>query len=195
MQPKDKYSLMLETYSNPTKMKIILLLAENEEMTVTQMASHIAVSRSNLYHFVKQMVKDGILNNPSVRPKDNYVEKYHSLNQDFFSTIQLEALRDHFNTMSTDEIRNLFRSLMMGYSFNFMMLADKLGNAESETLEKFKEAYMNHNAIVINSYTHMGNYPLVEEYLRKAMEEFEKPSADLKDNPRLRIMILSLPYI
>jgi predicted transcriptional regulator len=64
MEKTDIYKKMLETFSNHTKMKIIMLLAENGEMTVTQMAPHLDLGRSNLYHFVRQMVNDGMLKNP-----------------------------------------------------------------------------------------------------------------------------------
>lgn len=195
MNSKDKYEVLIDTYSNQTKMKIIFLLAENEEMTVTQMSSHIDVSRSNLYHAVKQMVQNGILKEPSVRPKDNYVEKFYSLNQEFFGTIDWENLAGSFGTLSTEQVRNLFRSVLMSYAFNLMMLSEKLEYTDPETIDNLKSSFINQAAITLYSSTHVGSYPKAEEHLKKVMDEFGKPSIPADDRPRLRIMILSLPYI
>lgn len=195
MEPEDKYKLLIDTYSNQTKMKIIFLLADEAEMTVTQMASHIDVSRSNLYHFVRQMVDDGILTKPSVRPKDNYVEKYYRLNPEFFNTLEWEHLAQQFTDLSAENFRSLYRSVLISYSFNLMLLAEKVESADSQTLEQLKDSFLKREAISVYSSTHIGGYPRVEEHLREAMDCFEKPPVPSDDNPRLRILILTVPYI
>jgi DNA-binding MarR family transcriptional regulator len=71
----DIYKILLNTLENPTKLSIVLLLSHRDKMTVTQMSKVVRVSRANLYHFVGQMVKDGLLSKPEAIVKKNYVEK------------------------------------------------------------------------------------------------------------------------
>ena len=67
------YDLLFKTLSNPTKASILMLLAMKDRLTVTQMAKHIKVTRSNLYHFVGEMVEDGLLSKPQVVVKKNHI--------------------------------------------------------------------------------------------------------------------------
>ena len=71
MAKQDIFANLMRTFRNPTKMSIIFLLTENGKMTVTQMAEQVNVTKANLYHFVKEMVNDGIVLRPEVRVKKN----------------------------------------------------------------------------------------------------------------------------
>jgi hypothetical protein len=51
------------------------------------MSKVVRVSKANLYHFVNQMVKDGLLSKPEAHIKKNYVEKYYRLKENFFEAI------------------------------------------------------------------------------------------------------------
>src|SRR5712691_8276822 len=87
MSKRDVYKILLSTLGNSTKLSIVFLLSHNDRMTVTQMAKHVGVTKANLYHFVSQMVKDGLLSKPEAVVKENYVEKYYRLAPKLFESI------------------------------------------------------------------------------------------------------------
>ncbi len=138
MDPLERFDIISKTYSNPTKIGIILLLLENNRMTVTQMEKYLGVSRSNIYHFTGQMVADGILNEPEVVPKKNYVEKYYTLNVDMIE-FKEEDWEEGFNTMSIDALRLMLSSALLGYSMDLKFHAERLSKASDEEILRLKE--------------------------------------------------------
>lgn len=195
MNSDEKYKKLLEAYSNQTKMKIILLLAEENELTVTQIASHMDVGRSNLYHFVKQMTSDEILIQSKVLPKNNYVEKYYKLNEELFGSGQVEGLEKAFGENSTEQIRTLFKSTLVGYASNLIMLSQKIDTADDDTMGKLKESFINRGATIMYTYTHLGEHPEAEECIKKLDEAFSSAGNPSEGKPRLRFMLISIPYI
>lgn len=197
MKTEEKFKHLLDAYSNRTKLSILFLLAENERMTVTQMSKHIDVSRSNLYHFVSQLVEGEVLNEPEVVPKKNYVEKYYSLNQELFSSSQLNELESHFSAMSAAGVRNLIRAYLIGQAFNFQLLAEKLESTSDSQIEKFKLAMLNRTAFMTYSVSHLGDNTEMIRKVGEAIEELEKatPKKDHKSKDVVRSLIMVLPYL
>lgn len=197
METEEKFRRLLDAYGNRTKLSILFLLAENERMTVTQMAKHIDVSRSNLYHFVSQLVDDQILNEPEVVPKKNYVEKYYTLNQELFSSAQWDELETQFSSMNTVEVRSLLRAYLIGQAFNLQLLAEKLEFSSDIQIEKFKQALLNKTAFLTYSVSHVGDHPGMMDKLAEAMDELEKsvPEKEHKSRDVVRALIMVLPYI
>ncbi len=186
---------ILEAYSNPTKMKIIFLLSDEREMTVTQMASNIDVGRSNLYHFVQQMVEDKILCEPVVRPKKNYVEKYYKLNTEMFGISHIKSLYKEFEGFSADQAKSIISSVLTGAGTYLLLLAKKVIEMDDETLEKIGQAFLKKNMVLQYTSTHIGAHPVAEEYLRKAAKEFSKPSKNGDKKESLKTLIVSIPFI
>lgn len=197
MNTKEKFTGLPDAYRNQTKMSIIFLLAENEKMTVTQMSKHISVSRANLYHFVSQMVEEKILNEPEIRPKKNYVEKYYSLNSELFGAIQWGKLEEVFGKMSVDEVRELLKSFLIGQAFNLSILAEKVQRASDDQIEKLKNALLVQEAFIVYSISSLGAHPDINNHLREIMGEFEKesPKETPPDVPLVRTLFLVLPYL
>lgn len=139
MDDRRTYEILSKAYQNPTKVSIIVLLAENPRMTVTQMAKYIDVSRSNLYHFVSQMVEDGILNPPEVVPKKNYVEKYYSVNDDLINSVEVEDWVKHIKSMDRTEFRDLVSSLLLSYSLQTKIFAERVANSGLEEVERIRK--------------------------------------------------------
>lgn len=197
METEEKFRKVLDSFKNNTKLSIIFLLAENESMTVTQMSEHIDVSRSNLYHFVSQLVEDGILNKPEIIPKKNYVEKYYTLNAELFGAVQWDELESHFASMSNEEVRELLRGFLIGQAFNLQMLAERVRVASDGQIEKFKEAMLKQDAFMAYSISQVGDHPDFHDILKRIMEEMEKvnPEKSKKKDELVRSLILVLPYL
>ncbi len=139
MEQDNKFEALANSYRNPTKFSIIVLLAEQGKMTVTQMSQYISVSRSNLYHFVSQLLEDGILNEPEVIPKKNYVEKFYSLNEELFKATDYEQWGEVLKSKSHDEIRSLLSSVLLGYSMMLNMAANRFAHSSDDEAAKLKD--------------------------------------------------------
>jgi len=139
---KDPYDLVLDALGNSTKMSILLLLARNERLTVTQMAKYVSVTRSNLYHFVAEMVKDGLLAEPEVVVKKNHIEKYYFHNQEFWKAIDPIAQDKRMvEKLTRGEGRKLLRSTLLSMSLQYRLYADEFANATDEEMERVVEQF------------------------------------------------------
>ncbi len=135
-----RYEILLEAYRNPTKFRIILLLSEHYRMTVTDMAKSVKVSRSNLYHFIAQMVKEGIVKPPEVIPRKNYVEKFYRLNEEMFKAEEIKGWEKLLLSATAEEIKETVSSILMGYSMILNIIADRIaasGDDDTESLRKW----------------------------------------------------------
>lgn len=197
MNREEKFGKLLEAFKNNTKLSIIFLLADNGRMTVTQMSEHVDISRTNLYHFVSQLVEDEILNQPEIVPKKNYLEKYYTLNEELFSETQYEELKQHFESMTVDDVRSLLSEILIAQSFNLQLLAEKIKKSNDEQMEKIKGSMLNLTAYIGYSVSHIGGHPDYREILEKVDEEFSKPNpvkSERKDD-LVRSLIIVLPYL
>ncbi len=141
-ETRDPYDLVLDALSNPTKMSVILLLSRYDRLTVTQMASHIKVTRSNLYHFVAEMVRDKLLAEPEVVVKKNHIEKYYSQNAEFWKAVDPNVQdRKIIEELTPAEGRKLIRSALLSMSLQYRIYADEFANATDEEMERVGEQF------------------------------------------------------
>ena len=137
---KNRYEILSEVFRNPTKFRIIMLLTEQGRMTVTQMSKLIDVSKSNLYHFISQMVKEGLVLEPDVIPKKNYVEKFYRLNEEMFRAEDPKEWEKVLVGASNSEIKEVVSSVLMGYSMTLSFIADRVAKSdesEGDNLRKW----------------------------------------------------------
>ena len=137
---KNRYEILSEVFRNPTKFRIIMLLTEQGRMTVTQMSKLISVSKSNLYHFISQMVKEGLVLEPEVIPKKNYVEKFYRLNEEMFRAEDPKEWEKVLVGASNSEIKEVVSSVLMGYSMTLSFIADRVAKSdesEGDNLRKW----------------------------------------------------------
>ncbi len=117
---------------SPTKLNVVMLLAENERMSVTQMSKFTKVTRANLYRAVSEMVSEGLLLKPEVRVKGNYVEKFYRLNEAMFGRMNSPGQRWSLDTMSSEEAVTMVRSIFEALSVQYRILAEQLKSADAE---------------------------------------------------------------
>lgn len=197
MDLEDQYEILSDAYKNPTKFSIIMLLMENKKMTVTEMSRHINVSRSNLYHFVAQLVNNKILNEPEVRPKKNYVEKFYSLNLKIFESVVPEGWSKHFQKLSKDDLRNILRSFLIGQSLNLKILAEKVMRAKDDDIDRLKEAMLGGEALTSYSVISGKTIERIKPQIRNILKELdndESQSEQSGSGSAYRLLVLLLPY-
>ena len=134
MTKQDPYKALIDTIGNPTKLSIIFLLSHNQKMTVTQMAKHVGVGKANLYHFVSQMVSDGLLTKPEAVVKENYVEKYYRLNQELFKAVDPDEQRKRLKGASPEKLKTILQSALVSVGLDFRLLAEEIGRADRTVL-------------------------------------------------------------
>lgn len=197
MDLEDRYHVLSEAYKNPTKFSIILLLTENKKMTVTEMSRHIDVSRSNLYHFVAQLVQDKILNEPEVRPKKNYVEKFYSLNFRIFESIVPEKWDEHLQKLPRDDIRGILRSFLIAQSLNLKLLAEKVKRASDDDIDRFKDALLTDEALTSYSVISAKSVGIIKEHIQDILKSLDAEGGKVEQSgtdEMSRLFILLFPF-
>ena len=135
---QNRYEILSDLFRNPTKFRIIMLLTEQEMMTVTQMSKVIKVSKSNLYHFISQMVQQGLVLEPEVIPKKNYVEKFYRLNEDMFRAEDPKEWEKILLGATNNKIKEVVSSVLMGYSMTLSFIADRVANSDDSDCENLR---------------------------------------------------------
>jgi predicted transcriptional regulator len=136
MPKGDIYNILLNTLGNPTKLGILMLLTHQDKMTVTQMSKLVRVSKANLYHFVNQMVRDGILSKPEALVKKNYVEKYYRLDEAFFKALDPAEQRKRLKAARSEELKTILQSALISIGLDFRLMAEEIARADDKTLKQ-----------------------------------------------------------
>lgn len=197
MEQDSKYEALANAYRNPTKFGIIVLLAEQGKMTVTQMSDYIKVSRSNLYHFVSQLVEAGILNGPEVVPKKNYVEKYYSLNEELFNNTDYDQWGKMLKSKSPEEVKELLSSVLMGYSMILSMAANRIAHSSDSDAATLRE-WLTRDMPWASTYSLLNrkSTEAVAPAVKKLDEAINSTAAAPDDRRKFsRLMVVFLPFL
>ncbi len=195
----NRYEILTEVFRNPTKFRIILLLSEHGRMTVTDMAKLVKVSRSNLYHFIAQMVKDGIGKPPEVIPRKNYVEKFYRLNDEMFKAEEMKEWEKLLRIASPKEIKETVSSILMGYSMILSFIADRISASEGDAVEQLRnwlieETPYTLSYAVMSKKTSSRINPILKELWKALSDETEKDD-DSDSNAWSRLLLVFLPML
>lgn len=195
----NRYEMLTEVFRNPTKFRIILLLSEHGRMTVTDMAKLVKVSRSNLYHFIAQMVKDGIVKPPEVIPRKNYVEKFYRLNDEMFKAEEMKEWEKLLRIASPKEIKETVSSILMGYSMILSFIADRISASEGDAVEQLRnwlieETPYTLSYAVMSKKTSSRINPILKELWKALSDETEKDD-DSDSNAWSRLLLVFLPML
>jgi hypothetical protein len=195
MSKRDIYKILLNTLENPTKVSVLMLLTHHDKMTVTQMSKLVKVGKANLYHFVGQMVKDGILSKPEALVKKNYVEKYYRLEEKFFEAIDPSEQRKKIKSAKPEELKTILQSTLLSVGLDLRLLAEEIARADDKTLEKIARSVAEERITL--SYSILPDkafeYVLAElKRINKAvMERWGSEKSSLKGN---RVILVGLPH-
>ena len=195
----NRYEILTEVFRNPTKFRIILLLSEHGRMTVTDMAKLVKVSRSNLYHFIAQMVKDGIVKPPEVIPRKNYVEKFYRLNDEMFKAEEMKEWEKLLRIANPKEIKETVSSILMGYSMILSFIADRISASEGDAVEQLRnwlieETPYTLSYAVMSKKTSSRINPILKELWKALSDETEKDD-DSDSNAWSRLLLVFLPML
>jgi DNA-binding transcriptional ArsR family regulator len=186
---------LLKAFKNPTKLDIIMMLAENERMTVTQMSKLLSTSKANLYHFVSEMVKEGLVLKPEVKVKGNYVEKYYRLNAEVFKGISPEEQRNRIKPSSPEEYRELLQSYALSLSGYFRMTAERISKADEATMGRVSELVREEKTLIVYSTLTDEGYEYALTELRRVLKSIIERWGNKKDVPggKNRLILFAFP--
>ncbi len=167
-----EYDLLLDALGNTTKTSILLLLSRKKKLTVTQMSRFINVTRSNLYHFVGEMVRDGLLAEPEVVVRKNHIEKYYSQNPAFWKAMDpFEQDRYLNEKLTPEEGRKLLQSTFLSLSLQFRMYADEFSNASDAEVQRAAAQFEKQRLMISIWSVSDSIYDMVLPMFRKILEK------------------------
>jgi predicted transcriptional regulator len=193
---RDIYNTLLDTLGNPTKLGVLMLLSHTDKMTVTQMSKQMKVTKANLYHFVSQMVRDGLLSKPESQVKKNYVEKYYRVDPRFFAAVDTAEQKKRTKAATPAELKRILQSALISIGLDFRILAEEISNADNKVLSRLATFVAEDKVTLAYSIVHDKTYESILPELRrisKSMEEIEKGQEPaLRGN---RVIVIGLPRL
>ena len=162
------------------------------------MAEYVSVSRSNLYHFVSQLVEDRILNEPEVVPKKNYVEKFYSLNEELFKSTDYDRWTGILKSKSLEEIRGLLSSVLMGYSMMLSMTANRIAHSSDSEAASLKDWLITKDMPWCTTYSLLSrkSTETIAPAVRKLDEALEATPSDQEAKSHFsRLLVIFLPFL
>ena len=196
---QNRYEILSDLFRNPTKFRIIMLLTEQERMTVTQMSKVIKVSKSNLYHFISQMVQQGLVLEPEVIPKKNYVEKFYRLNEDMFRAEDPKEWEKILLGATNNKIKEVVSSVLMGYSMILSFIADRVANSDDSECENLRNWLIEQTAYTL-TYSLMSKKtttkvkPILRQLWQALIESGEDDVSTLNTSVS-RLLVVFLPML
>jgi predicted transcriptional regulator len=194
MSKRDIYKILLNTLANPTKLGILMLLTHHPKMTVTQMSKFIGVSKANLYHFVGQMMEDGILSKPETLVKRNYVEKYYRLDEKFFQALDPAQQRKRLKAAGPEELKTILQSTLVSLGLDFRLMAEEIAKADDKTLKQIAKSVAEEQITLSYSILSDKTYDQILAEIKKMNKTISE--AESREKPSLqgnRVIIVGLP--
>jgi len=186
--------VLLEALRNPTKLGILVLLSGGDTMTVTQMSKLMKVSRANLYHFVSEMVADGVLAGPENRVKRNYVEKYYWVDRKLFVRSGDAEFQRQAKQETPEAYRDILYSFLASMSAQFRIIAEQLAVADAGVLKKLVGMRDQKKVLGAFMVLHDDEYMSLVRDLNRLLARFERRRAlKASDEGWNRVALLAIP--
>jgi DNA-binding transcriptional ArsR family regulator len=188
------YPALMKAFRNQTKLSIIFLLAGNKKMTVTQMSRDVKVTKANLYHFVKEMVSEGLLSEPEVRVTKNFVEKYYSLNEESFRMADPLEVERRLRRGNLQDLLAMVRSFLTSLGLQFHLLAEEFARADEAELKKIAVGFREQRILLHYSMLSDEAYGYeLKEYDRIIKKSIARWGRKESPEPRNRLIMVGLP--
>ena len=101
----------VKTMKNSTRAAIFDQLYRKSELTATEIAKNLGKDVDVVYYHMKFLKKIGIVSEPRVEVRDNYIEKYYSLSPEAkqrFARGESEKVTREIGEMKPEEFRQIF---------------------------------------------------------------------------------------
>ncbi len=195
MPKHDIYKVLLNTLGNPTKLSVMMLLSRHDRMTVTQMSKLVKVTKANLYHFVNQMVRDGMLSEPEAVVNKNFVEKFYHLDEKFFKALDPEKQRKRLRASSPSELKTILQSALVSIGLDLRLIAEELSDADTNTLAKITKLVAEEKIIL--AYTTLSDkaYDSIVKELKEVNRSVKIDDEVKISQQKNRVLVVALPRL
>ncbi len=195
MPKHDIYKVLLNTLGNPTKLSVMMLLSRHDRMTVTQMSKLVKVTKANLYHFVNQMVRDGMLSEPEAVVNKNFVEKFYHLDEKFFKGLDPEKQRKRLRASSPSELKTILQSALVSIGLDLRLIAEELSDADTNTLAKITKLVAEEKIIL--AYTTLSDkaYDSIVKELKEVNRSVKIDDEVKISQQKNRVLVVALPRL
>ncbi len=190
---------LIESFRNQSKLSILIILLQDGKMTATQMAKIIGTSRSNIYQNLKEMVEDGILKEPKVIVKKNYVEKYYYPNTKLLDNFSEKQQMDLMSKKSPDELREYLISGINSEILRLKIIARKIEMKSNDEVRRDFDSQFFDQILFTNSWLSRKSYEYMVNRIRETFDDFYKDDKKVKETDeeeeRYNLILIGIPKI
>ena len=170
MSQGDFADVIIDALKNPTRASIFYQLVRKYEASATEISRELGIDVDVVYYHLKLLREKGVLSDPRVVVKGNYIEKYYSLRRDFkeklIDSIKQLVMREE--EMDVEDYRRIVIALLSVVQSIISSSIKKIKDADPDTLNNIKEeGYLETKIVFCNKETY-------EEILKKLREDIGK---------------------
>ncbi len=132
---------LIQALKNPTRASIFYQLAKKPESTATEISRNLGENADVVYYHLKLLGKAGLISEPRVVVRGNYLEKYYSLRRDFKDKLlqSIEQLTAKEKELSVEEFREMVITLFTVVQSILTNSIKRLKKADSRIIEKIRK--------------------------------------------------------
>jgi DNA-binding transcriptional ArsR family regulator len=190
---KEFVDSLIMILKNPTRASIFYQLIKKYEASATEIAKEIDVDVDIVYYHLKILRKIGIISDPKVIVKGNYVEKYYSVRPDFKEKLlgSVKQLLTREKEMDIEEFREMVIALLSVIQSILSNSIRELREADTKLLDVIREKnYLESKIIFCNRDRYI-------ELLRKLRESVKEGVLETFDPVKKEyvIVVIGIPKI
>jgi len=193
MEKENFAEALIQSLKNPTRAAIFYQLVRKPESTATEIAKTLGMDVDVVYYHLKFLRKIGLISEPRVIVRGNYVEKYYSLRRDFKEKLleSIKQLVDKEKEMNVEEFREMVIALFSVVQSIISGSIKKLKRTTVEVLSKIREEDIIESKIIFCSHK---KYNELLNRLRNAVKNEVLETFDPTEK-EYTIIIIAIPKL
>ena len=144
---------LIQSLKNPTRASIFYLLARRSESTATEISKDLGVDVDVVYYHLKLLRRAGLVSEPRVVVKRNFVEKFYSIHPNLKEKLlrSMRELAEKEKELSTEEFRKIAIALLSVVQSILAASIRRLKRVGSEVIDEIREEESLESKIILCS--------------------------------------------
>ena len=144
---------LIQSLKNPTRASIFYLLARRSESTATEISKDLGVDVDVVYYHLKLLRRAGLVSEPRVVVKRNFVEKFYSIHPNLKEKLlrSMRELAEKEKELSTEEFRKIAIALLSVVQSILAASIRRLKRVSSEVIDEIREEESLESKIILCS--------------------------------------------
>jgi len=189
---EDLADAYVQTMKNTTRASIVFQLIRKPEMTATEISRKIGEDVDVVYYHMKFLKRVGLVSEPRVEVRGNYLEKYYSLAPEVRKSLGETDRRANkrMEDMNSEEFRQLLLTAFALVKSTVAGSANQIERAKANVIDSLKK---NRNFVIRLIYCAKGQY----YELLKDLKEYANPSDEIDHSGErgYTIALLAMPKL